>query len=326
MNPLSSRHLKQTAAQRLSAASYSPRRLMALHAGLSLAVALGLYFLDYFLTSRIDSTGGLSGIGLRSVLTTAQSFLTMAAMILLPFWEIGFLRAALSMGRNRPAEPSSLLQGFRRFGPVLRLFVLQAVFFGSILLTCIYAGTMVFLMTPAAEPYMELMLPLMENMSVLNPELALDEATAAALMETLWPAYLIGGVLFIGAFIPLSYKLRLAEFIVLDDQRVGAFAAALKSWKLTGRHCWELFRLDLSFWWFYGLQVLLMAVSYLDLILYGLGVALPENAYLWFYLVQTAGQFVLFWQAGSYVHTTYALAYDTMQEAASLPVVPPQAY
>lgn len=321
---LHSPHLKKTAAQRLSAASYCPKKLMALHTGLSLAVSLVLYFLNYYLTNQIDSTGGLSGMGLRATLTTVQSFLTLAATILLPFWEIGFLRAALSMGRKQPADPSSLLQGFRRFGPVLRLMFLRSVFFGTVLISCIYAGTMIFMMTPAAEPYMEIMLPLMEDLSVLNPEFTLDDATVNALLDTLWPAYMIGGVLFMGALIPLSYKLRLADFIVLDDPRVGAFSAALKSWKLTGGHCFQLFRLDLSFWWFYGLQVLLAAVAYLDLILPGLGVALPENAFLWFYLLQAAGQFVLFWQAGSYVHTTYALAYDALQETFGLPVAPPQ--
>ena len=135
---------------------------------------------------------------------------------------------------------------------------------------------------------------------------------------------MIGGVLFIGALIVLSNKLRLADFIVLDDPRTGAFAAALKSWRLTGGHFWQLIRLDLSFWWFYALQLLLAVVAYLDMLAPMVGVVLPENAFLWLYLLQAAGQLVLFWWAGSYVQTTYAVTYDTLQEAAGLPIVPQQ--
>ena len=318
------RTLKQTAAQQLARSSYSPRKLMALHTGVSLAVSLVLFFLDHYLNKQINNTGGLSGMDTRAYLSTIQQFLMLVPFIL-AFWNIGFLRAAISMGRNEPVGPGSLLEGFRRFGPVLRLMVLRIVFFSSVLICCIYAGTMVYFMTPAATPYIELMLPLMEDMSVLNPELALDEATVAALIEALWPAYLIGGVLFIGALIPLSNKLRLADYIILDNQPAGAFASALKSWKLTGGHFWQLIRLDLSFWWFYALQLLLAAIAYLDIILAEVGIALPENAFLWLYLLQAAGQLALFWWAGSYVQTTYAVTYDALQQDAGLPVVPPQA-
>lgn len=322
MNPFSSRTLKQTAAQRLSASSYSPRKLIALHTGLSLAVTLAISLLSYILSHQINSTGGLSGIGLRAILTTVQSGLQLGAIVALPFWEIGFVRAALSMGRNQPAGPSTLLSGFRRFGPVLRLMLLLAMLFSILMLLCVYMGTGIFMMTPAAAPYVEAMMPLIESLSSLNPELALDEAMVATLTKTLMPAYLISAVLFAAVSIPLFYRLRMASFAIMDDQRVGAFFAVVKSWKLTKRHCMGLFRLDLSFWWFYGLQLLLTALAYLDMILPALGIALPQNAFLWLILLQAVGQLALYWWAGSYVQTSYAVAYDSLQASAQLPAVP----
>lgn len=323
MIPFSSRALKQTAAQRLSEASYSPKKLILLHAGISLAITLAAMVVAFLLSHQINVTGGLSGMDLRAMLSTIQSMLQLGATIVLPFWEIGFLRAALSIGRNQPADPPTLLEGFRRFGPVLRLMLLRGVLFGLLMMVCIYAGTGIFLVTPAATPYVEAMLPLLEELSVLNPELAMDEATMAALMETLWPAYLISGVLFIAVSIPLSYRLRLCEFAILDDPRVGALFAIVKSWKMTKRNCLKLFRLDLSFWWFYALQLLLTALAYLDMILPALGITLPAHAYLWFYLLYGAGLLGLYWWSGSQLHTTYALAYDKLQEAAQMPSVPP---
>lgn len=320
---LSSRALKQNAAQRLSQAAYSPKKLILLHTGLSLAVTFVITALSFLLSDQIDATGGLAGIGLRSVLTTIQSALQLGATVALPFWEIGFLRAALSMGREQPAGPFTLLEGFRRFGPVLRLMLMRFFFYIVLFLVCIYVSSSIFMLTPAANAYVEAMLPLMEDLSALNPELALDESTVNTLLETLLPAYIICCVLFLAAAIPLSYRLRMADFAILDDQRVGAFFAVAKSWKITKRNCLQLFRLDLSFWWFYGLQLLITAVAYLDMILPTLGISLPAYSALGFFLLQSAGQLALYWWAGSHVHTTYALAYDTLQTQFKVPAPSP---
>lgn len=321
MNPLSSRALKQTAAQRLSEASYCPRKLIALHTGISLAVSLAVAFIDIFLSQQIDNTGGLAGIGLRSSLSTVQSGLLLAVAIVLPIWSAGFQRAALCYGRKQPAGPATLLEGFRRFGPVLRLLLLQCLLISLLFMVCTYLGVVIFFMTPAAQPYTEAMLPLMEELSGMDPNFALAEETALALLETLLPAYAIVGVLFVAAAIPVFYRIRLANFAILDDPRVGAVFAIVKSWKLAKHHCLQLFRLDLSFWWFYVLQLLLAAVGYLALFL----PELTEGHMILLSLLQAAGQLALFWWAGSHVHTTYALAYDALQEdflRAATPAVP----
>lgn len=310
MNPISPRTLKQTATQRLSEAAFSPRKLIALHTGISLAVTLVISLIDYFLSRQIDNTGGLDGIGLRTILSTIQSGLLLAVTIGLPIWSVGVQRAALCYGRKQPAEPATLLAGFHRFGPVLRLLLLQFLLICLLLTICTYVGVSIFLITPAAQTYTEAMLPLMEGLSGMDPNFTLPKETVIVLRESLLPAYAIIGVLFLVAAIPIFYRIRLANFAIIDDLRVGAVFATVKSWKLTKGHCLQLFRLDLRFWWFYGLQFLLTVIPNLLLFL----PAITEGQTILLSLLQSAGQFALFWWAGSYMHTTYALAYDALQE------------
>ena len=113
--------LKHTSAQALSAAGSTPRNLVMLHTGVALGFSLLATVLQYILSLGIGDTGGLAGLGMRSVLSSAQSFLQVAGMILLPFWEMGILRALLLISRRQEADKPTLLDGFRRFGPIFRL-------------------------------------------------------------------------------------------------------------------------------------------------------------------------------------------------------------
>ena len=78
----------------------------------------------YVLDLGIAQTGGLSGISNRTVLETVQSILSAASMILLPFWEIGYLCAALQFARRQSADTTSLYHGLRHWGVVLRIMLL----------------------------------------------------------------------------------------------------------------------------------------------------------------------------------------------------------
>ena len=58
-----------------------------------------------------------------------------------------------------------------------------------------------------------------------------------------------------------------------------------------------LFRLDLSFWWYYLAQFLLTALCYGDVILQAMNVSLPFNAdvaFFVFYIAALLAQFALF--------------------------------
>ena len=65
--------LRMQAAQVLGNGGY--RKWILIHSGITLGVGLALTLIDYLLERQIGTTGGLGGVGLRAVLSTAQSVL-----------------------------------------------------------------------------------------------------------------------------------------------------------------------------------------------------------------------------------------------------------
>ena len=76
------------------------------------------------------------------------------------------------------------------------------------------------------------------------------------------------------------------------------------------RNRWKLFKLDLSFWWYYGLQLLIYAVSILPIFL------LPhwdQNILiLCGVVIQCIGLFFLEYKCLPFVQTSYAVFYDRL--------------
>lgn len=329
MNIRDRKGLKQTAASRLSAAAYNPRLLILIHTGVSLGVTLLITVINYILQQQIGSTGGLSGIGLRTYLTTAQSALQLAGTLLLPFWEIGMVYAAIQIARSQPARPADLTAGFRRFGPVLRLMLLQSSIFFALAFLCINLSSGIFMMTPLSDPLYNILVPLLQEAAASNAAApAIDEATIAALTDAMMPMLPIFLVLLVLLTAPVLYRLRMANYLIMEEKKTGALDALITSWRMTRGRVFSLFRLDLSFWWFYGLQALAFLLSYGDSFLSLLGVSLPisaDGAYFLFYGVYLGITLALYWRFGSYLQTTYAVAYDTLRYQSAMPAPKPTA-
>lgn len=322
MNIFDGQSLKKTAASRLSDAAYDPRRLAVIHTGVSLGAALLVAAVSFILEQKIGTTGGLSGIGLRSVLTTAQSFLQLILTLLTPFWEIGMVFAAIRLVRGLSPRPDSLTAGFRRFGPVLRLKLLQLLLCSVLAMPCMYLSAGIFSMTPLSADFQAIMLPFLEKAMATGETTQLDAAMIETIMQTMRPLIPIFIAVFLGALLPLMYRLRLAEYVLMDDAPCGALYALTASWKMTRGRAMALFRLDLSFWWFYALQALTLVLAYGDVLLSRMGVALPigENgAYFLFYGLYAIAELALFWRFGSYLHTTYAAAYEALRNQLQIP-------
>ena len=126
MNISDRRGLKAEARDALAAASYDPKKLILIHSGASIALGLVLALVNYLLSLGIDGTGGLSGVGMRSILETAQSVLMIGQLTVAVFWQIGYIFAAMKIGKGETVGVRDLLQGFRNFGPVLRLRLFTA--------------------------------------------------------------------------------------------------------------------------------------------------------------------------------------------------------
>lgn len=313
--------LKQTAASRLSEARFDPRLLILIHTGVSVGATLLVSVINYILQQQINSTGGLSGIGLRSILATAQSALQLACTVLLPFWEIGMLYAAMGIARKQPVYPGDLTAGFRRFGPVLRLNLLRSAVIFAVSMLCVNIGTSIFFMTPLSFPAYEILLPILEAASN-NATPAVDETTLTALIHMMLPLIPILLGLFLLLVAPVLYRLRMADYLIMEDGKTGALEAMLTSWHMTKGRAFALFRLDLSFWWFYALQAAAMLLAYGDAIAEALGIALPisaDLAALVCYLLYGAVMLALNWRFGSYLQTTYAVTYDTLRYQCAMP-------
>lgn len=304
------RGIKAGAAEALAAAP-NYRKLVLLSTGAAAVLSLTASVLSFILDEQIAGTGGLAGLGLRSILSTVQMMLSFATAALLPFWNQGFTSAALKLSRKESAGYGTLLDGFCRFGPVLRLLLLKELLCILLITGCMYVGLSVLSYTPLAFPFYDAL----SQTDIMNTGV-LDEATLASLTDTLLPMLLVCAVLCFIAIIPIFYRLRLAELRIMDEPGCGAIAAALESGRLMHHNCLALLRLDLSFWWFYLADLLIAVLCYGDMILPALGITLPfsENiAYFVFYIIGLLAQILLYWHAWGYVSASYARFYDTLR-------------
>lgn len=307
------RGLKGAAGEALSRAAYDPKRLILIHTGAMAVLSLIIAVLNFVLEKGIGGTGGLSGIGTRSILATAQSVLQLAQVIILPFWQIGWLFVTIKLSRKELAAPEDLLEGFRRFFPVLRLYLLQGVLYMAIAMLCSYAASMIFMMTPWAAPFMDAVMRYMEATDVAAMEAALEQVTADAAL----PLMGIFAVVFVAFSAPFFYRFRMAQFVIMDSDKPGARAAMRESRKMMQGNAISLFKLDLSFWWFYGLEFLIAAVVYLDALLPLFGVTLPwSSAVTYFVLIilYSGCQLLLYWRYKPQVDVTYAKVYEALSE------------
>lgn len=303
--------LKAAAADALSAAP-DHKKLVLLWAGVGTALPLIASVLNFILAFQIADTGGLSGIGLRSVLSTIQSLLSISTSVLMPFWTLGYIAATLRFARRESAGFPCLLDGFRRFGPALRLMLLELLIYAAVCFLCVQIGSTVLSFTPLAEPVYRVL----EDSQQMLFSGVVDESVLLAMTEAMIPILVICGILCVVVLIPVMYRLRLARLIIMDAPRCGALFAIRESLRLTRRNCVHLFRLDLSFWWYYLAQILLSVLCYGDVILPMLGVTLPFSdnaAYFIFYIAALLAQLVLLYYFSAKVQTTYALFYGALR-------------
>ena len=310
MQTLSYSLLRPLAEDALSAARYSPKRLVLIHTAVGISVGLLLSIITYVLDLGIAQTSGLSGISNRTTLETIQTILQIASMILLPFWEIGYICAALQFARRQNPDVTSLYHGLRHWGVVLRGMLLKGgiglivIFIASQLVSTIY------MMTPAAAPLYALSLELTQIGA--DPMAILESEEYMALMLDALPFMLIGVLILL---LPILYLLRFTDYVLMDQPERGALFAILTSVHLTRRNLKAMLKIDLRFWWYYALELLVVVLSYGDMILELAGIDIGiggDTAMFAFYIVSLGCQLGLYvWMKNS-IFTTYALAYDCL--------------
>ena len=328
MNLRDRRAIHHTAAQSLANAKGDPRKILLIYLGIITGLSLFVAAASLILSNRIANTGGLGNMGLRSVLSTIKSVLPMAQSLVFLGLEMGYTTMALKIVRGESVSNETLFGGFQRFFPYLRAQILLGLLYLGLGLASIYPSAYIFLSLPMAEGFYEVITPLMESTSALNGTITLDEATLAAATEAMMPALWIYGVAFLLLFIPTYYRYRMVIYRLIDQPHPGALRAMRESRSLMRRNYFALFRLDLTLWWFYVLQALILALCYCDMLLPMIGITLPwsENvSYFVFLSLSLLLQFVVYYFSMNRVAVTYATAYTTLhltEEQPKQPVTP----
>lgn len=306
---------KNTARLRL-ATGCSPQKTVLVYAGITLGGSFLTLLFSFAVGLLMENTGGLSGLDTRAWLETLVMVAQLLVRIATPLLSMGFLHGALLLAREKSMGPKTLLVGLKRWTLLLRHTLFQGLILLCLGYLALQVATVVFTFLPGAEGAMALVESLVEDPAVLSGNLT--DAQLTQMLKAFAPAYMIAIVLFVAAFIPVSYRLRLSDFRVMEETPVGAIKATVQSFRLMKGSCMALFKLDLSFWWFYLLQgALTVAVAVLG--------ALPlvsDLAYVIGYGVYCLALLLLEYKQLAYVQTSYAVFYQNILEKANAPTLP----
>lgn len=316
---ISPSQLKAQSASRLAASGGDLKRLVLLFTGVTVGLSLAVNGLNLYLNQQISTTGGLGGLGMRSVLQTIQTLLTYISTFFTPFWQAGFLFATIRAARGQQTRTGDMLQGFRRFGSILGYSLWQILISMALCFILAYVSSFLFLLTPSGTEFGQILMPLMEDGSLILSDgtMNLDALPIDTLLPTMIPLMVIYAALITVALAYVNYHLRMTSFLMLEGPARNAFASMVVSTKMMKGHKLQLLKLDLSFWWFYALEAVLLLVLYLDVLLPMLGVTLPISetaAYFLALAVYGVLELVLHLWKKAEVDVTYAAAYDLIYQ------------
>ena len=207
----------RTAAMESLATQPNHPKVPLVYAGISALLSLAVTVIVYILALRIDNMTGLANMGNRAIFSTIRSTLPVVQLIFLIGWEMGYLMCALRYARRRYVEPMDLKNGFQKFWPILRAKILMGFVYIGIGLVSMYASVFIFMALPISNAFYEIVAPLMESVTVLNPTILIDEATLAAASAAMWPALVIFAVVFTLVSLPTYYGFRMVNFCIAEN-------------------------------------------------------------------------------------------------------------
>ena len=314
MEKLDTRQLQRRGAELARAHRRECSRLVLLYCGVIAAISLGSNGLHLLLDSRMGSTGGLGGLGLRSLLQTGQEILAFVNLFFGPFWSAGFLLAMIRLARGQGVELGDMTGGFRRFGRMLGFLAFEFLTVVVLLMATMNLAGLVFSFSPLGTKFAELMGPALNDPNLFTAEGAvnLELVPMEALEMAALPMAVMTAAIFLPVYIWVSYGFRMSLYLLMD-RPVGGVRAHFESLRLMRGRKWQLFKLDLRFWWYHGLGLLILGVGYLDVILGLLGLPMPMDETVMFFLtlaVYCGLQLLLSLWKKCEVDGAYVLAYE----------------
>lgn len=310
----SSKYLKVKAANRLESGK-DPKKVVLVYSAVVALSALAVNVVQFILDSQISKTGGLQNIGTRSALSTLSSVLPLVQTLVLMCLGLGYTAAVLRLVRRQYASEKTLKAGFERFWLLLRTRLLQALIYGGIAFLLSYVAMAIFMLSPFSDRLSSLALSLSAAGAITPEALLNNTALLASAYEALMPMMVI-------VIWAVSYRFRLVDYLLIDQPQLGALSALRTSRQKMKGHIKELFKLDISFWWYYLLRALSAGLIYLDMVLAILGVQLPLSPTASFFgviLAYLGSDFALNYFFLNRVEMAYALFYDILN-----PQQPPQ--
>ena len=307
--------IKAAALRRLTDAGQA-KRIAAIYAGVTLGLSALVTILGLVLEAMMSRATGLGGMGRRTILSSVQSMLPWVVGLITMCVELGYQAAMLRVARGQYASPQTLRLGFDRFWVLLRCILLEGVILFAIAFGGIYIATMLFMLTPFSGRVMEVLSPVLENVTLLSPEMVLDEALYDQLMQAMIPAFVMCAIVVAAAAIPVLYRLRMARFVIIDKPGIGALAALRESRKMMRGNCLRLVKLDMSLWQYYIGCVFASLLCYGDVLLPMMGVRFPWSdtvSYYLFLALYLAVQFAVYYFLKNQAEVSYSIAYDSIR-------------
>ena len=315
MNLRNIREIKAFASERVRQ-SPSQQNIVMIYAGLTLGLTALVTVLSYVLGLQIDNFGGLSNLGKKAMISSFQSMLPFVQSLLNMCLDLGYVAAMLRIARGMYTSPQTLRLGFDRFWLLMRCSIFRGLIMMAVMFVCLYFGVMIFMMTPFSDKAVEIVTPLLGQISMLDSSVVIDDATYALLMEAMIPAFVICGLLLLVLGVPVLYNYRMVDYIIIDKPGTGALAALRESKRMMRGNRFALLKLDVSLWWYYLASGAATVVCYGDVLLPMLGVGLPVSetvAYFTFYGLYLLATFAVFVFLRNRVEAAYALAYDAVK-------------
>lgn len=307
--------IKAAALRRLTDAGQA-KRIAAIYAGVTLGLSALVTILGLVLEAMMSGATGLGGMGRRTILSSVQSMLPWVVGLITMCVELGYQAAMLRVARGQYASPQTLRLGFDRFWVLLRCILLEGVILFAIAFGGIYIATMLFMLTPFSGRVMEVLSPVLEDVTLLSPEMVLDEALYDQLMQAMIPAFVMCAIVVAAAAIPVLYRLRMARFVIIDKPGIGALAALRESRKMMKGNCLRLAKLDISLWPYYIGCVFASLLCYGDVLLPMMGVRFPWSdtvSYYLFFALYLAVQFAVYYFLKNQAEVAYSIAYDSVR-------------
>lgn len=302
----SAKYLKKKASNRLQSGN-DPKKVVLVYAGIAALSSLVVTVVQALLDSRISQTGGIQNIGTRSMLTTADTVLTIAQLLLVMCLTLGYTGSMLRIARGQYASPNSLKAGGERIWVLLRTRLLQMLIMTAAAFALCFLVINVCLLTPLSNRVIAVM-------GTVSAEVLLaDDLALIGFYSAMLPIMLI----YLVALVPLlwyfSCTYRMVDYLLIDRPQLGAFGALRESRRMMQGNMKMMLRVDLSFWWYYLLQALVSVLVYLNMVLALFSIGLPPEVLYWGTVVlYLAADFALRYFFSNKVAVTYALFYDSL--------------